>query len=144
MPKEPKERTFATRTAQLGKKGAVFQHDLLLLSEIKLMLIDPAATHWIGSDARDPIDQAKLQFADTKKGVPKDPSLRLIVIDQPRAVIVAVETVTNVRLVRPAPAASLVPETLFKNRVPVATPDSALSKVIVPDVPDVASRLPPY
>ena len=76
------------------------------------------------------------EVANTKKGVPKDPILLLISWeDQPRAVIVAVETVTKVMLVTPAPAASLEPVTLLRNRVPVATPDSALLKVMVPEVP---------
>ena len=143
MPKEPKEKTVATRTAQLGKKEAVFQHDLLLLSEIKLLLIDPAATHWIGSDARDPIDQAKLQFADTKKRGPEGPQFTF---DRDRSTKGSDRSRGdgNERDVTPAPAASLEPVTLFKNRVPVATPDSALLKVMVPEVPDPASRLPPY
>ena len=62
-----------------------------------LLLFDPKAAQLTGSNHCDLVDQAKLKVADTKKGAPKDPHLTfdLKVDDQPRAVIVAVETVTN-------------------------------------------------
>ena len=43
-----------------------------------MLPFDQRAGHLNGSKHCDLPDQAKLQFADTKKGVPKDPSLLLI------------------------------------------------------------------